>query len=163
MDLQKGDLVIYDGDEYVVHELPELRTKIRITNGKFGKWVNTSEVERIYKFREGERAYYKQPNGDIKDCIVEKVLKKKKNIPKNEYLIWVENENAYFIRYETDLLKRKNFDDLEEGDSFFLPSGEKIRMLKIEFDDYEGIYKCLIGRQHGEIQLVNKDKLKGWV
>lgn len=159
MDLQKGDLVIYDGEEYEVQEIPELRSKIRITDGKYGKWVNRNEVERVYKFRENEKCYYRTSYENY-ECTIEAKLSKK---DKPWYVIYVPEWDKYKLVMEFQLLKRKDFDDLKEDDSFFLPSGEKIRIDKIVFDDYEGVYKYLIKREHGEIRLVHKEILKGWL
>lgn len=135
-------------------------SKYKIKTECFGtEWVDEKWLEKKYNFEEGEKCYFDDWEKK-RECVIEKVLNKTEE---NVYLIYIPNRELYVIAYERDLLKRKDFEDLEEGESFYLPSGEKISILRIEFDDYEGVYKYLIKREHGEIRLVHKEILKGWI
>lgn len=159
MDLQKGDLVTCEDKEFEVIEYTGLREKIKIKNENGAVWVNKSEVEKIYKFREGEECYYRTTFENY-ECTVEAVLTRRE---KPWYVVYVPNFGKYKLVMELQLLKRKNFEDLKENESFYLADGEKIGINKIVFDDNEGVYKYLIKREYGEIQLINKETLKEWI
>lgn len=157
--MERDDIVYFEDEEWRIDFINPLRDMFKLARDGKTIWAKRDEIAPKFKFTEGEECYYRTTYENY-ECTVEAVLTKR---DKPWYVVYVPNFGKYKLVMEFQLLKRKNFEDLEEKDSFYLPSGEKIRILRIEFDDCEGVYKYLIRRQHGEIQLVNKDKLGGWV
>jgi hypothetical protein len=159
MDLEKGDLVYFEADKWEVTKTNTLNSRIKVFNGQEYKWVNKNEVERAYKFKEGEECYYRTTYENY-ECTIQATLTKK---DKPWYVIYVPNFDRYKLVMEFQLLKRKNFEDLKEDDSFYLSTGEKVRIEKISFDDFDADYKYLLKRENGAIELISKSILKGWV
>lgn len=162
MEFEIGDTVYYDKEKQEIVGKNSLRNKVKINDGEKTRWVDEDEVEKEYKFEEGEGAYYNH-QGKQHKCIIKKRLDEFKTDDTKLYLIFIEEKNIYGIVCENELLEKKKLSNLKEGDYFYLHNGEKVRVDKVVFDDYLGVSMFLIRRKGGQYQLKSYDELRVWI
>jgi vacuolar-type H+-ATPase subunit I/STV1 len=156
MDYQKGDLVYYKEDISKIEDVSALRNSVKVE----GSWTSTDNVERVFKFRKGEKVFVKV-SGRWTDTKIDRILKE---CDGHRYLVYYETHEVYDILTEESIHKRKAIEDLDEGDSFIdTESGKTITIVVKIWDDYVGKFKFLLKDQEtGNIFIKTMSQLKTW-